>query len=66
MLASRRPFDDEEVTGVMARVLERDPEWTLLPRPAAGAALADRAVPRERSEGAAARTSATRATRSTR
>jgi Tol biopolymer transport system component len=31
MLAGRRPFDGEDITGVLARVLERDPDWALLP-----------------------------------
>jgi len=31
MLSGRRPFDDDAITAVMARVLEREPDWTLLP-----------------------------------
>jgi len=30
MLTGRRPFDGDEVTDVLARVLERDPDWTAL------------------------------------
>ncbi|HJZ74471.1 MAG TPA: serine/threonine-protein kinase, partial [Vicinamibacterales bacterium] len=49
MLAGRRPFDDDEVTGVMARVLERDPEWTLLPAtlPPALRALLERCLAKD-------------------
>lgn len=31
LLAGRRAFDGEEVTDVLARLIERDPDWTALP-----------------------------------
>jgi serine/threonine protein kinase/sugar lactone lactonase YvrE len=49
MLAGRRPFDGDEITGVLARVLERDPEWTLLPAttPAALRGLLERCLTKD-------------------
>jgi serine/threonine protein kinase/Tol biopolymer transport system component len=49
MLAGRRPFDGEDITGVLARVLERDPEWPLLPAatPAALRALLERCLAKD-------------------
>jgi Tol biopolymer transport system component len=32
MLTARQPFSGETVTDVLARVIEREPDWTLLPR----------------------------------
>src|SRR6185369_9099809 len=31
MLTGRRPFDGQDITSVLARVIERDPDFTLLP-----------------------------------
>jgi Tol biopolymer transport system component len=32
MLTGRRPFDGTEVTDILARIIERDVDWTLLPQ----------------------------------
>ena len=53
MLTGRQLFGGEDVTEVLARVLERDPDWTLLPGSLPrGAAPPARAMPDEGSEGA--------------
>jgi Tol biopolymer transport system component len=31
LLTGRRAFDGEDVTGVLAKILERDPDWSVLP-----------------------------------
>ena len=32
MLTAKRAFDADDVAGTLARIIERDPDWTLLPR----------------------------------
>ena len=55
MLAGARAFDGEDLTQILARVLEREPDWTRLPPGAAAAAGSARSLPGKRSGEAAAR-----------